>query len=94
MKKKWPIHVLSVLLCSIPAHAAETRASDRISRTTATLSKASNGDLSVFFSVQATGIMEKIGASSVAIQRSSGSGWTNGIHVQYQQYTDPSGGKQ
>lgn len=80
MKKKWPIHVLSVLLCmvmlcSIPVHAAETRASDRISRTTVTLSKASNGDLSIFFSVRATGIMEKIGASSVAIQRSSGSDW-------------------
>ena len=81
MKKKWPIQVLLVLLCmvilcSVPVHAAETRASDRISRTTITLSKASNGDLSIFFSVRATGLMEKIGATSVAIQRSSGSGWT------------------
>lgn len=80
MKKKWPIHILSmllcmVMLCGIPAHAAEARASDRIYYSTATLSKASNGDLSVFFSVRATGAMEKIGASSVAIQRSSGSGW-------------------
>lgn len=80
MRKKWPIHVLSVLLCmvmlcSIPTHAAETRASDRISRTTVTLSKASNGDLSIFFSVRATGVMEKIGATSVAIQRSSGNDW-------------------
>lgn len=80
MKKKWPIHILSVLLCmvmlcSVPAHAVEARASDRISHTTATLSKASNGDLSVFFSVRATGIMEKVGATSVAIQRNSGGGW-------------------
>lgn len=80
MRKKWPVHVLPVLLCmvmlcSIPVHAAETRASDRISRTTVTLSKASNGDLSIFFSVRATGIMEKIGATSVAIQRNSGSSW-------------------
>lgn len=80
MKKKWPVQILSVLLCmvmlcGIPAHAVGTRASDRISRTTATLSKASNGDLSVFFSVRATGFMEKVGATSVAIQRSSGSGW-------------------
>ena len=80
MKKKWPVHILSVLLCmvmlcGIPAHAVETRASDRISRATVTLSKASNGDLSVFFSVRATGFMEKVGATSVAIQRSSGSGW-------------------
>lgn len=80
MKKKWPVHIVSVLLCmvmlcGIPAHAVETRASDRIYHSTATLSKASNGDLSVYFSVQATGIMEKIGATSVAIQRSSGNGW-------------------
>lgn len=80
MKKKWLVQILSVLLCmvmlcGIPAHAVETRASDRISRATATLSKASNGDLSVFFSVRATGFMEKVGATSVAIQRSSGSGW-------------------
>ena len=80
MKKKWPIHILSVLLCmvmlcSVPAHAMEARASDRISHTTATLSKVSNGDLSVFFSVRATGIMEKVGATSVAVQRSSGNSW-------------------
>ena len=80
MKKKWPIHILSVLLCmvmlcSIPAHAVETRASDRIAYSAATLSKASNGDLSVFFSVRATDNMEKIGATSVVIQRSSGNDW-------------------
>lgn len=81
MKKKRPVRILLVLLCmtmlcSIPAYAAETRASDRIYRSAVSLSKKSNGDLSVYFSVQATGIMEKIGATSVAIQRSSGSGWT------------------
>ena len=80
MKKKWPVHILLMLLClvmlfNIPAYAAETRASDRIVRSTVTLSKKSNGDLSVYFSVQATGIMEKIGASSVVIQRSYGNGW-------------------
>lgn len=78
--KKLPIHILSILLCmvmlcSIPAHAVETRASDRIAHSAATLSKASNGDLSVFFSVRATGIMEKVGATSVVIQRSSGNDW-------------------
>ena len=81
MKKKWPIHILPMFLClvmlfSIPAYAAETRASDRIVRSTVTLSKKSNGDLSIYFSVQANDIMEKIGATSVAIQRSSGNGWT------------------
>lgn len=80
MKKKWPVQILSVLLCmvmlcGIPAHAVETRASDRIAHSTVTLAKASNGNLSVFFSVRATGFMEKVGATSVAIQRSSGNGW-------------------
>lgn len=80
MKKKWPIHILPILLCvvmlcNIPAYAVETRASSRIVHSTATLSKASNGDLSVYFFVRATDIMEKIGASSVAIQRSSGGDW-------------------
>lgn len=81
MKKKWPVHILPVLLClvmlcSIPVHAVETRASDRIVRSMVTLSPKSNGDLSIYFSVQANDIMEKIGATSVAVQRSSGSGWT------------------
>lgn len=80
MKKKWPVHILPVLLCmvllcSIPAHAVQMRASSRIAHSTATLSKKSNGDLSIFFSVQANDIMQKIGATSVAIQRSSGNGW-------------------
>lgn len=80
MKKKWPVHILLMLLCSmmlfnIPAYAAETRASDQIMRSTATLSKKSNGDLSIYFSVQGTGRMDIIGASSVEIQRNTIFGW-------------------
>lgn len=78
--KKWPVHILPmllcvVLLCNSPAYAVEARASSRIAYSAASLSKKSNGDLSIFFSVQATDIMEKIGASSVAIQRNSGNHW-------------------
>lgn len=80
MKKKWPVCALLVLLCiamlcSIPGYAAEARASDRIYHSAVSLSKKSTGDFSVYFSVQATDVMEKIGASSVEIQRSSGSNW-------------------
>ncbi len=80
MKRRWPIHILSVLLCvvmlgSIPAYAVETRADDRIMSSTATLSKKSNGDLSIYFSVQGTGKMDVIGASSVEVQRSTIFGW-------------------
>lgn len=80
MRKKWPVRALLVLLCmamlcSIPAYAAEARASDRIMHSTATLSKKSNGDLSIYFSVQGTGKMDVIGASSVEIQRNTIFGW-------------------
>lgn len=80
MKKKWPIRALLVLLCmammcNIPAYAAETRASDRIYHSAASLSKKSNGDLSVYFSVQGTGKMDIIGASSVEVQRNTILGW-------------------
>lgn len=80
MQKKWPIRAMLtllcvVMLCSIPAYAAEARASDRIMHSTATLSLKSNGDLSIFFSVRATGKMDVIGASSVEIQRNTIFGW-------------------
>lgn len=80
MKKKWSVRALLVLLCmmmlcSAPAHATEVRASERIHHSTATLSKASNGNLSIFVSVRATGTMEKIGASSVEVQRKTITGW-------------------
>ena len=63
------------MLCSIPAYAVETRASSRIAHSAVSLSKKSTGDLSVYFSVQATDVMEKIGASSVEIQRNTILGW-------------------
>jgi len=80
VKKKQPVRILLVLLCmtmlcSIPVYAAETRASDRIYRSAVSLSPKSNGDLSVYFSVQGTGKMEVIGASSVEIQRNTIFGW-------------------
>lgn len=80
MKKKWPVCALLMLLCmamlcSTPAYAAEARASDQIMHSTATLSKKSNGDLSIYFSVRGTGKMDVIGATSVAIQRNTITGW-------------------
>ena len=80
MKKTWPIRIFImflcvIMLCSVPAYAVEVRASERIHHSAVSLSKKSDGDLSIYFSVRATGIMEKIGASSVAIQRNTDSGW-------------------
>jgi len=80
MKKKWPVRALLVMLCmamlcNVPAYAIEARADDRIMHSTAMLSKKSNGDLSISFSVQGTGKMDVIGASSVEIQRNTIFGW-------------------
>lgn len=80
MKKKWPICALLVILCivmlcNVPAYAIEARADDRIMHSSAMLSKKSNGNLTISFSVQGTGKMDIIGASSVAIQRNTITGW-------------------
>lgn len=80
MKKKWPFRALLVLLCmvmlcSIPAYAAEVRASDKIDLASVTLGRKSNGDLSIYFSVQGAGKMDVIGASSVEVQRNTIFGW-------------------
>lgn len=80
MKKGWPVRTLimllcMIMLCNVPAHAAEMRASERIHYSSVSLSKKSDGDLSIYFSVRATGVMEKIGSSSVEIQRNTDSGW-------------------
>lgn len=53
--KKWPVCALlallcMVMLCSIPAYAAEARASDRIDSASVTLGKRSNGDLGGVYS--------------------------------------------
>lgn len=53
----------------------EARASSRIAYSATSLSKKSDGGLSVYFSVRASDVMEKIGASSVEIQRSSNGDW-------------------
>jgi len=78
--KKLPIRALLALLCmamlcSAPAYAVEARASERINLASVRLSKKSDGDLSIYFSVQATGRMDVIGADSVKIQRNTLTGW-------------------
>ena len=65
-----------IMLCSTSAYAAETRASERIDRSSVTLSKKSNGDLSISFSVRATGSMDVLGATSLEVQRYTTSGWS------------------
>ncbi len=80
MKKKQAIQIVLVLLCaamlcSAPAYAVETRASERIDLSGVTIGKTSNGDLSAYFIVEACGMMDVIGATSVEIQRYTFTGW-------------------
>ena len=80
MKKKQSLRVVlvllcAVMLCSFPAHAVETRASERIDLSASTIGKTSDGRLSAYFMVQGTGIMDVIGATSVEIQRYTFTGW-------------------
>ncbi len=80
MKKKLPVQVVVVLLCAamlcgIPAHAAETRASERIDLSACTIGKSDSGKLNAYFMVQANGVMDVIGATSVEIQRYSLFNW-------------------
>ena len=63
------------MLCSVPAYAMETRASERINTASVTLAQKSNGAFNIGFSVRATGKMDVIGASSVEIQRNTIFGW-------------------
>lgn len=83
MKKKLPIRVISVLLCAamlwgIPAYATETaepRASERIALSMCTIGRTDDGRLSAYFMVQASDLMDVIGATSVEIQRYTFTGW-------------------
>lgn len=60
---------------STTAFATETRASSRIATYGANLFVGQNGDLSVYFSITASYTMQKIGASSIVIQRFDNSRW-------------------
>lgn len=77
--KKFTCMVLAMIClvtsCGFSAHAAETRASTQISKSTVNIGKQSTGKLNVFFMVRATGKMDIIGASKIEIQRSNGSSW-------------------
>ena len=63
------------LICSTPAYAAEPLASGQIVLTSATLSRVSDGQLYIHYLIRATGEMDALGASSVVVQRLSGTTW-------------------
>lgn len=64
-----------LMLLSTTAFAAEARASSRIMVYTSDFYEDAGGDLCIYFSVTATGVMDNLGASKIAIQRYNGSRW-------------------
>ena len=68
-----------IMLCSIPTHAyaLEPNASSQISAHSAVLDKGTDGYLYVTFSISTNRVMNKLGASSVTIQRYSLFQWVN-----------------
>lgn len=80
VQKKRAVRIAALLLVfamMLPhqAFAAENRASSNIQYCVADLSLDQNGDLYIFFSIMASSTMDKLGASSIKIQRYTGSNW-------------------
>lgn len=64
-----------MMIISTSSFAIDMRASSRIERTSTQVKMDTDGNLWVYFSVNAFSIMDDIGASKIAIQRYSGSNW-------------------
>lgn len=81
MKKKCVVLLLA-LVCLFSAvgvrgYAAETRASAQIRNYNASITRSSDGRLGINFAIQGTTIMNAVGASSIVVQRLSGSSWVS-----------------
>lgn len=64
-----------MMIISTSSFAIDMRASSRIERTSTQVKMDTDGNLWVYFSVNAFSIMDDIGASKIAIQRYNGSSW-------------------
>lgn len=73
---------LSILLSAV-AYAAEVRASKYLATYYATITKTSDGNYSIFFSVIAPSKMEHLGASRISVQRYTGSYWRTEYNYTY-----------
>lgn len=86
MKKVTRVLVLLVvfsILLTATAAAATTRASKYLSAYYATISRTSDGDLSIYFQVIAPAKMEQLGVSRIAVQRYTGSYWRTEYNFTY-----------
>ena len=63
------------VLCAAPAQAAQPLADDQIRSYTSVLTKDSDGNLSIYFSIRTNTAMDKLGAARVLVQYYNGSTW-------------------
>lgn len=64
-----------LMIMSTSAFALDMRASSRIDRYSARIMTDEDGNLWIYFSVNASSIMDDIGANKIAIQRNNGTRW-------------------
>lgn len=64
-----------LMLMSTSTFAMDMRASTRIDSSSAIVKAGTDGNLWIYFSVDAVSVMDDLGASKIAIQRYSGSRW-------------------
>jgi hypothetical protein len=85
MRKKTIIKILTIIMAlslfsgligSASASDASTNASDYLSIYSATVVAESNGRIAVWFDVNATRVMDLVGASNIVIQTNNGGVWT------------------
>ena len=64
-----------LMIMSTSAFASDMRASSRIDRYSARIMTDEDGNLWIYFSVNASSIMDDIGSNKIAIQRNNGTRW-------------------
>lgn len=64
-----------LMIMPASAFAMDMRASSRIERSSARVKMGVDGNLWVYFSIDAVSVMDDIGASKISIQRYDGSSW-------------------
>ena len=82
--------VLCIIL-SATVFASSTRASEYLSAYYATISKTSDGNISIYFNVIAPAKMDHLGASKISVQRYTGSYWRTEYNFTYSEYPELQG---
>jgi hypothetical protein len=67
--------ILILVICITPEAIAATQASDYLAQYDAYIITNGNGNISIWFDVTATGIMDQVGALTIILKEYNGSSW-------------------